>query len=100
MNKDDFILWWVQTQAETPKQFRWDTKRTSPAWDNFDQVAHFITGEPKVLCRKCGKTFAHPQSTSNGTNTMNRHTKSGECREIAANRAKQQSIQESLLSAV
>lgn len=101
MNKEEFVLWWVQTQAdETQKRIRWDAKRTSTAWEHFDQVAHFITGEPKVLCRRCGKTLPHPQSTANGTNSMKRHIAAGQCQRIANDRSKQKDIQESLQSMV
>ncbi|CAG8265945.1 unnamed protein product, partial [Penicillium salamii] len=101
MNKAEFIQWWVQTQAEeTTKRIRWDAKRTSDVWDNFDQVAHFVTGEPKVLCRKCGKTLPHPQSTSNRTNSMKRHMSAGLCQRNSKNNPRQQNIQESLESAV
>jgi hypothetical protein len=101
MNKDEFIHWWVQTQAdETQKRIRWDAKRTSTAWDNFEQVAHFITGEPKVLCRKCGITLPHPQSTANGTNSMKRHITAGKCQRVAKDRSSQRNIHETMELAV
>lgn len=103
MTKDEFILWWLQTQyASQPdrKRIRWDSKHSSDNWKNFDQVAHHATGEPMVMCRRCGKTLPHPQQTANGTNSMRRHFAAGKCRQAGNDVSRQRSIQQSIDHAV
>ena len=99
MNKDDFLTWWLQTQyLSNPrnKKINWEAKKQSPYWEQFDQVAHHFTGEPQVMCKKCGKTIPHPQQTANGTNSMKRHLEGAKCTKAARDATRQQNIQESL----
>lgn len=104
MGKDEFINWWLQTeygsQSEYQKKIRWDAKRSSSTWKNYDQVAHHISGEPKVMCRRCGKDFTHPHQHANGTNSMKRHFEANKCKRAGDRAAKQQSIQQSMEFAV
>jgi hypothetical protein len=101
MNKIEFIQWWMQTQPEDiQKKMRWNTKRTSDVWQSFDQVAHFATGEPRVLCQKCGKTLPHPNITQNGTSALKRHLAADQCKRLALERTRQKDIHESLADAV
>lgn len=84
MLKERFIAWWLQTQYATvegnDKRITWKSKHSSEVWDNFDQVAHQLTGEAKVMCRRCGKVLPHPQEKGDGTNSMKRHLGSNSCR--------------------
>ncbi|KAI1829204.1 hypothetical protein DTO027I6_9899 [Penicillium roqueforti] len=54
MSKEDFIFWWLQTipgneLLERNKSF-WDRSRShSEAWNSFKQVAHTVTGDPKIF---------------------------------------------------
>jgi hypothetical protein len=40
MSKNDFINWWLQIeyggQLDHQKKIRWDAKRSSSAWDNYN----------------------------------------------------------------
>jgi hypothetical protein len=103
MNKDDFVTWWLQTQYRSNpqnKKINWEAKKQSPYWEHFEQVAHHFTGEPQVMCKKCGKTIPHPQQTANGTNSMKRHLEGVKCAKAARDATRQQNIQESLHFAV
>jgi hypothetical protein len=103
MNKDDFVVWWIQTQYpnnDHNKKIDWEAKKKSPYWESYDQVAHHITGEPQVMCRRCGKIIPHPQQTSNGTNSMKRHLEGAKCAKAAHDSRRQQNIQDSLQFAV
>jgi hypothetical protein len=52
MNKEQFVDWWIQTQSghsEHQSTF-WDRKgQRAGIWADFEQVAHFVTGQPKVM---------------------------------------------------
>jgi hypothetical protein len=104
MYKKDFLEWWLQTAGASPlppvHKVNFEAKYTSTAWDNFDQVAHHITGKPMALCRRCGKALPHPSGTSNGVNSLARHFKSKSCQKASDNTTIQQNIQESLQLAV
>jgi hypothetical protein len=56
MNKEEFVDWWIQTQSghsENQPTF-WDRKgQRADIWADFKQVAYFITGQPKVMCKHC-----------------------------------------------
>src|SRR5271156_4146061 len=83
MNRQDFIEWWIQTQhggelnklnTEEKEKVKWDGDGlSSDVWQHFHQVAHKNTGEPKVMCKRCGKILNHPHSSGHGTNAMKRH---------------------------
>jgi len=82
--KTDFIEWWLQTSSrrEAPQdtRFRFDTDATkAQIWQHYDQVAHYTSGEPKVMCRRCSKVLDHPNWTRNGTNSLRRHWASEKC---------------------
>jgi hypothetical protein len=100
MTKKDFVEWWLQTQFGTQqhskKKFRWDARQLSDVWKSFDQVAHYQTGEPKVICQRCGRILEHPQQSLNGTTSMKRHLEGGLCQKTAIETRKQPSIQLSL----
>lgn len=78
MSKEDFIFWWLQTihgneLRERNKSF-WDRSRSlSEAWKSFKQVAHTVTGDPKIACQKCDQLLDHPSRKLNGTTPMARH---------------------------
>ncbi|OQD94302.1 hypothetical protein PENVUL_c148G07398, partial [Penicillium vulpinum] len=75
---------------------RWDAKHISDVWENFDQVAHYITGEPLVIYRTCGVTLPHPSTKQSGTNTLKRHLASGKCQKGGKSKSTQQSIKETI----
>jgi hypothetical protein len=102
--KKDFMDWWFQTQigATEPvqKKIHWDGSRHhSEIWSHFEQVAHYITGEPKVMCKRCRKLLDHPNHTSNGTNSIRRHWSRNTCQKTAQ-ASKQPSIQRLMQHAV
>lgn len=83
------------------KKIYWDgAKHHSDIWAHFDQVAHYTSGEPKVMCRKCGKILHHPNYTSNGTNSLRRHWKSDGWPKATNKAVKQPSIQKLMQDAV
>jgi hypothetical protein len=92
MNKQEFMEWWIQTQSgselhnEEKEKVKWDGEGfSSDVWQHFHQVAHKTTGEPKVMCKRCGKILAHPQSSGHGTTAMKRHwDKNDACRKSKA----------------
>ena len=97
MNKTDFIEWWLQTEfgskGDDKKKMNWAGSGThSDVWNYFDPVAHFSSGQPKVLCQRCGKLLDHPSYTSNGTKSMNRHWKSENCQRHANSVSKQTTL--------
>jgi hypothetical protein len=104
MGKDEFVIWWLQTQyasqQDQRKKIRWNAKHHSDVWKHFDQVAHHTSGEPKVMCRRCGRILDHPQHTMNGTTSMKRHLEGGICQKTANNAARQRNIQVSMQDAV
>lgn len=86
MTKTEFIEWWLTTQYATdmsnPGQINWDgTGQSSKAWEFFDQVAYITSGQPKVLCRRCGDVLQHPWR--HGLSGMGRHLKKDICKEKA-----------------
>lgn len=99
MNKNDFIKWWLQTDfgtnPEYRKKVRWGAKRKkSETWSHFDQVAHYITSEAKVLCQRCKQIMSHLLHAGQGTTSMGRHFAGKTCQGAAGSH--QQDIQRSL----
>lgn len=96
MSKEQFISWWFQTQYATiennDKKINWQSKRSAEVWDKFHQVAHQVTGDPQVMCRRCAKILPHPQKKGDGTNSMKRHLESNACRRVASNPRQQLGI--------
>ncbi|KAJ5764738.1 hypothetical protein N7520_004297 [Penicillium odoratum] len=78
-----FITWRLNTESgsapEIQDSIRWDGKKTSSVWDNFNQVAHEKTGKPKVMCTSCLCTLVHPSYRRAGSSPMNAHIKAGTC---------------------
>lgn len=103
MNKTQFIEWWRHTAGAFPqpprRKVNFEANYTSPVWDNFDQVAHYITGQPMALCRRCGKAIPHP-SQAGGLNSLKRHRDSKTCEKGGRNTSIQQTLQQSLQFAV
>jgi hypothetical protein len=75
MNKDDFVTWWVGTQAGTlKKKIRWNGEgHLLDIWKDFNQVAYHLTGEAKIMCQQCGKILEHPNHQSTRTKSLRRH---------------------------
>lgn len=104
MSKKEFLEWWFETQSGASqsqqskgKKIQWDgVGYHSKAWAKFDQVAHYITGEPKAMCKQCGRIIDHPNRSSNGTSALWRHLKADKCQQYAAGAMKQSTIQQSM----
>lgn len=100
MNKTDFIEWWRHTAGAHPHpplhKVNFEARYTSAAWEHFDQVAHFQTGKPMALCRRCGKALSHPSSTLNGSKSLAAHLSSRACIVASKKASTQQDIQQSL----
>jgi hypothetical protein len=92
MNKEQFVEWWIQTQSghsEHQSTF-WDRKgQRADIWADFEQVAHFVTGQPKVMCKHCGAILNHPNSMvhtkagtagKQGTTALRRHLERAICK--------------------
>lgn len=80
MTWNDFVLWWLQTEFSskpTPEWHHWDTKYHSKEWANFDQIAHYQTGEPMIMCKRCGKILPHPQQNAGGINSIKQYFAAG-----------------------
>jgi hypothetical protein len=76
---EQFMPWWRGTQSgkamdSKQKSHSWGSgKRTSPAWKDFQEVAAFPGGQPKVRCSHCAVLMEHPQTKNTGTTAMSRH---------------------------
>lgn len=83
-SRKQFVEWWLTTgYGKNPERhgtLHWDGKKTSEIWQNFEQVAHEKTGQPKVMCRRCLTTLTHPGYKRAGTSTLQHHLKGGACR--------------------
>ena len=67
MDKKAFLDWWFKTQfgstEDIQRQIKWDGKKLNiEIWSDFSHVAHYQTGELKVMCNSCGNTLNHPIS--------------------------------------
>jgi hypothetical protein len=80
MMKSEFVAWWLKTDFGKKKVFCWDTKHQADIWNQFHQVASSVTGEPKVLCKKCMKDLDHPQTNQNRSSSMSKHIQGPKCR--------------------
>jgi len=104
MSKKEFLEWWFETQSGVSqsqqskgKKLQWDgVGYHSKVWAKFDQVAHYITGEPKAMCKQCGRIIDHPNHSSNKTSALWRHLKADKCQQYAAGAMKQPTIQQSM----
>lgn len=80
-SKAKFIEWWRTTvrgsDTETQQGLRWDAKHISDIVENFDQIAHYVTGEHLVICRFCGGILPHLNAKQSGANTLKRRITSG-----------------------
>lgn len=82
MNHSNWVDWWLQTDyGSTNTMIPWDSQHgaASETWKQYEQVAHVVSGSPKVMCKRCGLILEHPygtkKQTSNGKSTekVNRH---------------------------
>jgi hypothetical protein len=89
--KDLFNSWWDNTSAKqliasSDKKFhhpQWNNRlRTSATWKQFHQVAEHPSGTPKIICKICDTVLLHPTYTSHGTQGMNRHATSIQCKKV------------------
>ncbi|KAI9778255.1 MAG: hypothetical protein M1839_008279 [Geoglossum umbratile] len=86
--KEDFNMWWERTiwAEETGygkhRHPNWDSRvRTALVWRKFTQVADRLTGEPGMMCDRCGANFAHPRTARyGGTWPLECHLQSVDCR--------------------
>jgi hypothetical protein len=85
---DLFYSWWDKTNARQQianKSFhhpQWNNRhRTSTAWNQFHQAAESPTGTPKIICKICDTVLVHPSYTSHGTQGMNKHRESMQCKQ-------------------
>lgn len=98
MTQNDFLSWWFDTQFGAKRGIRWDGHgHYSGVWKDFDMVAHYITGEAKVRCKRCGKILEHPNrkkdnGQSIGTKSLTRHIGGPRCLKSSNNAAKQPHI--------
>ena len=103
MNKTQFIEWWRHTTHAQPNTSRrkvnFEANYTSPHWEHFDQVAHYQTGQPMALCRRCGKAIPHP-SQSGGLHSLKKHRESKTCQQGGRSSSLQQTLRQSLQFAV
>lgn len=90
----EFIAWWTSTPwviheaaAQTTcydlvSRLCWNsTSRTSEYWRCFNQAADRESGEPALVCQKCKKNLAHPNTKGTGTKAMKNHVLSAACRQ-------------------
>lgn len=87
MSKDDFVVWWLETEFGKRKRLNWGGNRTAACWEQFDQVANAKTGKPGVKCRQCQKVLDHPASGRYGTTALNRHLAGPTCRKSTSQKA-------------
>ena len=89
-NHPRFIPWWTETEwvveragttdIDWVKRLAWDSQhRTSIQWENFDQAAHRLSGEPALICRKCYTVLTHPNIKNIGTKALQNHISSLSC---------------------
>jgi hypothetical protein len=101
-SRKQFVEWWLTTGFGMNPQCRdglhWDGKKKSDLWENFEQVAHEKTGEPKVMCKHCFSTLAHPGHKRAGTSALKTHLKGGSCRKNKKRRGIDQLIRDSVSS--
>ena len=102
MDKKAFLDWWFKTQfgstEDIQRQIKWDGKKlNTELWSDFSHVAHYQTGEPKVMCNSCGNTLNHPNYQSTGTSTIKKHQAS--CKKAQLH-GKRPNIQQLLQNAV
>lgn len=88
----EWVDWWLETDCGKISKIRWDAAHQSECWKEFDQVADATTGQPKVMCRRCGIILEHPSSllrpggkTRYGTSTLMKHLQTNGCQKRAKN---------------
>jgi hypothetical protein len=90
-----FLEWWLSTEwvinaaadqdgaDDLATRVNWNsTSRKSEFWKSFDQAANRHTGEPVLICQKCGISIVHPGIRNSGTNALKNHVLSQSCRQI------------------
>jgi hypothetical protein len=71
--KEDFNKWWERTiwakgvNDGKHRHPHWNSNiRTASVWRKFTQVANRLTGEPRMVCKRCRTDFAHPRTARRG----------------------------------
>lgn len=96
-SRTEFVEWWLNTEFGSKKNtVRWNGKKKTDIWEQFEQVAHEKTGEPKAMCKKCQAVLVHPHHRRAGTSPMHIHLKGDGCH----GGPKKQSIDQLLRSSV
>jgi hypothetical protein len=80
MTRDKFVSWWLETGYGKGKRINWEAKRNAKCWEQFDQVAHRVTGKPGVICNQCNAILDHPATRHSGTSSLNKHMNGPGCR--------------------
>lgn len=99
-SRSKFVEWWLLTdfgsKKDTQESINWSGKKKSSIWDNFSQVAHQKTGEPKIICQRCNTLLVHPHFRRGGTSPMRTHLKGSTCHPGLPKRGIEQLIQNSV----
>ncbi|KAJ5117352.1 hypothetical protein N7448_010984 [Penicillium atrosanguineum] len=98
-SRTTFVEWWLLTdfgsKKDTQESINWSGRKKSSLWDNFSQVVHQKTGEPKIICQRCNTLLVHPHFRRGGTSPMRTHLKGGTCRPSLPKRGIDQLMQSS-----
>lgn len=102
-SRKQFVKWWLTTgygkQCEGQSNMHWDGKKKATVWQGFEQVAHEQSGQPKVMCKECKATLAHPAAKRAGTSSLQHHFAKGGCRvQKVAKKGVNQMLQEAVCS--
>jgi hypothetical protein len=82
--------WRIHTTYAPKSELRGEIQ----VWDNFGQVAHYITGQPMAQCQRCGQAIPHP-SQAGGFNMLKKHRDSSICENGGCNTSIQRTSQQS-----
>ena len=84
---DIFQAWWDLTpygvQLPISKRPRWGKQSThqNSVWPYFTEGADIMQGEPKAICKLCGKVIVHPTPKNSGTRAFWNHLNSDRCQD-------------------
>lgn len=88
--KEKFFKWWHQTQVglqiqqgiNLTKQAhpQWSSQNRSEIWKEFRQLAHTVTGTPKVQCIYDGMLLTHPTYKKYGPSGLLKHWNNSKCK--------------------
>jgi len=100
--KADFLAWWKTTRWYTinhPKTehtktllVNWGSEKSSNCWEFYYEGATIIQGDPKLVCKQCFGTLAHPGPDHGGTSNMRAHLKTMQCKKKAKFRGVRQAL--------